>query len=139
MFKKIMPYTVKMYVLQNIKLGQYFSIFHTISHPPDGECCTFMRVKASMTWVLLAGSFASALLWSSLSSTSACGRESNPLERYKNSQRVYSLILSVPVSHVSNTFLSLFNNNIFNLYFTVHCKVILNQWAKMDRALFVCV
>jgi len=43
------PYTVTMPLLQNIKLGQYFSIFHTISHPPGVECCTFMRVKASVT------------------------------------------------------------------------------------------
>lgn len=141
-FKK-MPCTVKMLLLQNIKLGQYFSIFHTISRPPGAECCTFMRVKASMTWVFLAGSSASALLWSSLSSSSACGRESNPLERCKNSKMIIavysSLILSVPVSHVSNTFLSLFNNNIFNLYSNFHCKVISNQWAKMVKALFLCV
>lgn len=60
----------------------------TISPPPGAECCTFMRVKASMTWVFLAGSSPSALFWSSSSSASACGRESNPLERCKTPAKI---------------------------------------------------
>lgn len=61
-------------------------ILPIISHPLGVECYIVMRVKALAIWVFLDGSLPSALLLSPSSSSSACGKESNPLERCKNSR-----------------------------------------------------